>query len=105
MKYLARPDASRVALFGSGKQARTNLEGVACVRTIKRACVFSPNPSHRKAFAVEMSGKLGFEVIPASSPEEALRKARAEGAGRELPDDWFSIDLRAWAERGFHPSP
>jgi len=236
VKYLAREDAARVALFGSGKQARTNLEGVCKVRKITDAVVFSPNKQHRENFALEMSRKLDLEVVPVSSPAEALRerdivicatntmapvfdgrglepgchvasivggdkhdlrirgrlrqevddttldrsdliilnsceqarldeqadiaavikvgkrkweeiydlaqlltgkspmrtarnqitlhlnntgmgiqfaaagsvvyrKAREVGAGRELPEDWFSIDLRAWAEKGFYPSP
>jgi len=46
---------------------------------------------------------MGIQFAAAASA--VYRKARAEGAGRELPDDWFYIDLSAWAERGFHPSP
>ena len=75
VKYLAREDSKRVALFGSGKQARTNLEGVCLVRHIQEARVYSPNGEHREAFAGEMSGKLGIEVRPASSPSDAVRGA------------------------------
>jgi len=74
-KYLAREDASRVALFGSGKQARTNLEGVCKVRRVTRVSVFSPSPIHREEFANEMSERLGIEVRPATSPDEAVRGA------------------------------
>jgi ornithine cyclodeaminase/alanine dehydrogenase-like protein (mu-crystallin family) len=45
MNYLARQDARRVALFGSGKQARTNLEAVSKVRRLEQVNVYSPNPS------------------------------------------------------------
>jgi alanine dehydrogenase len=236
VKHLAREDATRVAVFGSGKQARTNLEGVCCVRSITSVSVYSPNREHREEFAREMSRRLEVEVLPAASRDAAVEnadivicatntmtpvfdggrlragchvtsivggdrhdlrirgrlrqeiddktlersdivivnsreqaridqqadvsvlvksgrrkwediqelgellhggrpgrtasgqitlhlnntgmgiqfaaagrvvyeRARKQGAGREMPDDWFSIDLRAWADKGFHPSP
>ena len=33
-KYLARPDASRVAMIGTGRQARTQLQAIARVRKL-----------------------------------------------------------------------
>ena len=75
VKYLAREDATRVAVFGSGKQARTNFEGVCAVRPIRHAAVYSPNPEHREAFAREMSAKDEIDIIPVSSPAEAVRGA------------------------------
>jgi alanine dehydrogenase len=68
---LARPDASVLALFGSGKQARTNLRGVCAVRPIRRVQVFSPDPAHRAEFAAEMA-RDGLEVVPVDRPEAAL---------------------------------
>ena len=40
-KYLARPESSTVGLFGTGKQARTQLLAMCNVRTIKHISVFS----------------------------------------------------------------
>ena len=40
-KYLARPDAATVGLYGTGKQARTQLLAVCQVRAIKHITVFS----------------------------------------------------------------
>jgi alanine dehydrogenase len=42
-QYMARPDASEVGLFGSGKQARTQLLAVCKVRKVRRVQVYSPN--------------------------------------------------------------
>lgn len=70
-KYLARADASRVGLIGSGRQARTQLEAVAKVRKISEAKVFSRDSARRAQFASEMSGRLGFSVAGAASAEEA----------------------------------
>ena len=57
-QYMARPDASEVGLFGSGKQARTQLIAVCKVRKISRVQVYSPNEDHRRQFAEEMSDRL-----------------------------------------------
>ncbi|MEV0230712.1 ornithine cyclodeaminase family protein [Nonomuraea sp. NPDC050786] len=40
---LARPEAGDLALIGSGVQARSHLEALAAVRTLRRVRVFSPN--------------------------------------------------------------
>jgi len=70
-KKLGRADASTVGLFGTGKQARTQLEAVCKVRTIKKATVYARDGAKLAAFAREMTGVCGTEVIPTSSPEEA----------------------------------
>lgn len=72
-KYLARADATTVGVFGAGKQARTQLLGVAHVRKLAKAVVYSPNPERRTAFAAEMSAACGIEVVPADRPEDAAR--------------------------------
>jgi ornithine cyclodeaminase/alanine dehydrogenase-like protein (mu-crystallin family) len=72
-KYLARTDAATAGIFGTGKQARTQLLGVSKVRNLSRAVVWSPSEERRKAFAAEMSNSCGLEVVPATTPEEAAR--------------------------------
>jgi len=54
---LARPDASVVAILGSGVQARTQLEAVCAVRNIREARVYSPTHEHAVLFARELRGK------------------------------------------------
>jgi ornithine cyclodeaminase/alanine dehydrogenase-like protein (mu-crystallin family) len=70
---LAKPDAATVGVFGSGKQARTQLEAVCKVRPIRKAVVWSRNEAKRKAFAEEMSQVCGVEVVSAEKPEQAAR--------------------------------
>jgi alanine dehydrogenase len=67
---LARRDARTVGIFGSGRQARTQLWGVASVRGIERASVISPDPSHVASFCAEMSARLKFAVVAARSADE-----------------------------------
>jgi ornithine cyclodeaminase/alanine dehydrogenase-like protein (mu-crystallin family) len=70
-EYMARPDASEVGLFGSGKQARTQLQAICQVRKITRVQVYSPNEEHRRRFAAEMSHQCQTEVEPVPRPEMA----------------------------------
>lgn len=72
-RKLARPDASTVGLFGTGKQARTQLLAVCRVRTISRVHVYGRDAGRRTRFAAEMSRECGTEVVPVAIPEEAAK--------------------------------
>src|SRR5262245_59952081 len=72
-KHLSRKDSTTVGIFGSGRQARTQLMGVSKVRKVTRAVVWSPSEERRTAFACEMSNAIGAEVTPATTPEDAAR--------------------------------
>ena len=93
--YLARKDAASVGLVGSGGMARTYLEAICHVRSIKKVSVFSPNSEHRKEFAHEMSERLGIDVSPVNSAEEAVRLAdivvsATDSAVPTLDHSWIS---------------
>lgn len=75
IKYSAREDAQTLAVIGSGKQARTQLEAAAVVRDLTDVRVYSRSPENRETFALEMSGQLDLPITPASSPEEAISGA------------------------------
>jgi ornithine cyclodeaminase/alanine dehydrogenase-like protein (mu-crystallin family) len=68
---MADPHASELGLFGSGRQARTQLASLAAVRKIRVAYVYSRNPDRRAAFCDEMSDLLSIDVRPADRPQEA----------------------------------
>lgn len=72
---LARPDASVVAVFGAGVQARTQLEAVCCVRRVQHGRVYDPAPAAAEQFAAEMAQRLGISVERAASSAEALKDA------------------------------
>src|SRR5262249_28106500 len=75
IKHMARPDASRAAILGSGRQARTHLEAAAVVRHFASVKVYSPNATHREAFAREMRETLDLNVDPVVSAQEAVADA------------------------------
>src|SRR5947209_3534865 len=70
-EYMARMDASEVGIFGSGKQARTQLQAVCKVRKIRRVQVYSLNEERRRQFAEEMSRVCDTEIEPVPRPEMA----------------------------------
>ncbi len=71
-RHLARPDASRVGLFGAGKQAVTQLEGLCAVRPIASVKVYARRLEAREEFCRTMAERLALSVIPVSRPEDAL---------------------------------
>ncbi|GHO42757.1 ornithine cyclodeaminase family protein [Ktedonospora formicarum] len=71
-KYLARPDARVVGLFGSGKQAVTQLMGVCAVLDIASIRVYSRDVQMCERFCREMAQVLGVEVIPVPTAREAV---------------------------------
>ena len=75
IKHMARSDASRAAILGSGKQARTHLEAAAVVRSFKSVKVYSPTATNCEAFASEMRETLGLNVNPVLSAKEAVTDA------------------------------
>ena len=72
---LARPEARVVALFGSGAQARRQLEAVCTVRPIERVQLYSLGGA--EAFAAEMAGygPIPNDIAIAESPRAALAEA------------------------------
>jgi ornithine cyclodeaminase/alanine dehydrogenase-like protein (mu-crystallin family) len=74
-KYLARRDASIVAIIGTGGQAKTQLEAIAAVRKLGSVRVYGRDAARRKQFCEEMSSRIGIAVEPANSSSEAAHGA------------------------------
>lgn len=72
---------------------------VAAVRPITEIRVYSPNPANREAFAREMSPKIGVNVRPVNSPEEAAEGAHiiSTATNALAPVFWGE-----WLESGTH---
>jgi thiomorpholine-carboxylate dehydrogenase len=66
-KYLARPNASVLAILGSGAQARSHLQALRLIREFREVRVWSPR--NARPFAEQ------FHVSAAGSAEEAVRGA------------------------------
>ncbi|HTK13975.1 MAG TPA: ornithine cyclodeaminase family protein [Xanthobacteraceae bacterium] len=64
--------ASTVGIIGSGRQARTQLQAVAAVRTLQCVQVFSRDAVRLAAFCETMTAELGIPVKPAASAEACV---------------------------------
>ena len=74
-RLMARADASRAAIIGTGWQARTQLEAVCKARPIKHAFAAGRNAEHTQKFCTEMTALLGIPVEPAADVASAVRDA------------------------------
>ena len=98
-RALARPDASHLAIVGTGEQAITHLEAVAKVRTLRTIRVWGRSPDKALSFAREHGPRLGLKIETASTVEEAVRSADiicTVTASRE------PILNGAWLQKGAH---
>lgn len=108
-RSLARPEASDLAILGSGVQARTHLEAMALVRDLRRVRVYSPNEGRRRAFAERESGRQGVVVEPVSCAREAVEGADlicTTTAAREpvIEGDWIAAGAHVNAVGACLPS-
>ncbi|HEX5635267.1 MAG TPA: ornithine cyclodeaminase family protein [Gemmatimonadales bacterium] len=74
-QVLAREDAGDLALIGSGTQAGTHLEAMACVRTLRRVRVYSRSHANAERFAREHAGASPVPIEVVASSEAAVRDA------------------------------
>ena len=69
-KFMARENAKTVGLFGTGLQARTQLQAICDVRDIEYVEVYGRNEDRRQQFAAELAGLCGIEVVAADSAKQ-----------------------------------
>jgi ornithine cyclodeaminase/alanine dehydrogenase len=100
-KYMARRDSSRLGIFGTGFQARSQLEAVCAVRPIKTIVAFGRDQERRERFCKEMSEILGIRVEPASSPEQAARDMDIVVTATTSKEPVFNGE---WLAKGTHIS-
>jgi ornithine cyclodeaminase len=63
-RLLARPRASSLAIIGSGVQARSHLEALSWVHTLRSVAVWSPTKEHRDRFVAEASSPANTGQAP-----------------------------------------
>jgi alanine dehydrogenase len=75
VKLLAHPQASRLAIIGSGVQARSHLRAIACVRALTEVRIWSPNERSRAQFVEEMRHETTATLTAVSSARDAVDDA------------------------------
>ena len=76
-RYLARPNAHTVAIFGAGIQSRSQLSAVCTLRRIERAFIYDTSHKRTDYFIAEMRERVGpgIQLLPASSSAQAVNEA------------------------------
>jgi len=72
-RLLARSDARRLGILGSGVQATTHLEAMCSARPIEHVSVFSPTKERVLAFAERARATHGIQVDVVDDPADAVR--------------------------------
>ena len=100
-KYMARADASDVAIIGSGWQAGSQLAAICAVRPVKRIRCWSPSAENRAKFSAENSNLLGIDIEPVDTPETAVRGAHVVLCATSAIDPVY---FEPWLAPGVHLS-
>ena len=78
-KHLFGRPSGTLAVFGSGKQALTQVLAVGAVMDLEEVRVWSPTPGHREAFAAKLSAE-GFRARACETVEKAAEGAQVASA-------------------------
>lgn len=71
-KHMARPDAARLGVIGSGRQAKTQVAAICRVRPIGEILVYSRDPDNRARFCAEIEGN-GVRARAVDGAQSAVR--------------------------------
>ena len=100
-RYLAREDASVMALLGTGWQAGGQLMAHCAVRSITDVRVFSPNPANRERFCRELAPRVEARLTPVETAGEAVEGADLVVTGTNSMEP---VHRREWLRPGVHYS-
>ena len=100
-RHLARTDAHDIGLIGAGWQAGGQLMAMCAVREIRRVRCWATTPERVRAFSEEWAAALGIEILPVTTPEEAVRGADIVACATSSIDHVF---FARWIEPGMHLS-
>ena len=91
-KYLYGKPTGSLAVFGSGKQALTQVLAMKEVMTLEEVRVWSPTPEHRLAFTQKLR-TFGFDSNAFDSPATALKGAEVATAISSSKQPYLTEDV------------
>ncbi len=92
-RLLARDETPKLAILGSGVQARSHLDSMRAVRQFDRISIYSPTPGHAQALAEEAGADA------AESAEQAVRDADVVVTATNAT---APVLERSWLKEGAH---
>lgn len=96
---LARQDAQTLAVIGTGVQARSHLEAIACVRRLREVRAWSRDPDRRAAFVRDARSRIAAPVRASQSAREAVAGAAIVVLVTSAAEP---VVLDEWIEPGTH---
>jgi alanine dehydrogenase len=101
LKHLAREDAQRLALIGSGWQAGTQLSAALAVRKFREVRIWSPRRESREAFVAEARKLHGVDLRAIETAEACVEGADVIAAATS---SMVRVIEPRWLEPGVHVS-
>lgn len=98
-RYLARESIETAGVIGAGMQARYQMRGLKLVRDFRRLLVYGIDPAQVDAYAGEMAGELGVEVVVAGGYEEVVRESDVVVTTTPSHEPFLQAD---WLHPGLH---
>ncbi len=98
-KYMARKESSRLGIFGTGLQARSQVQAICSVCPIKTVIAYSRDPEKRDKFCKELTESLGVGIYPAATPEEAVKEMDIVVTATTSKEPVFKGE---WLSKGTH---
>ncbi|MBA4495787.1 ornithine cyclodeaminase family protein [Paenactinomyces guangxiensis] len=74
-KYLARTNSKKVAVLGTGTQARMQILALSCIFDIGEIRIWGRNKEKVQDYIVEMKEKVKTKLIPSDTPKECVQGA------------------------------
>jgi len=96
---LARPDADRLAILGTGEQAHAHAVAIARSRPLRQIRLWGRSPARAEALAAHLQGELGAPAQAFATVEEAVHGAGIICATTAAHDP---ILRGAWVADGAH---
>lgn len=98
IRHIAPIAAEKLAIIGSGRQARMALEGALEVRDFAEVQVWSPSPGNALRMASDYA-HLEVDIMAADSAEDAVREADVVITATTSP---YPVIADAWLANGAH---
>ena len=98
-KWLARPDSRVAGVFGSGWQAEGHVRAICATLPLAEVKVWGRQAEKLANFCARLGELTGVRVVPAASPEDAVRGSDLVGTVTTAAQPLFAAE---WLEEGTH---
>lgn len=98
-RLLARPDASHLAILGTGEQAERHIEAIALVRDLSRITIWGRHRSHAETLARRLDARYKIPFHIAGTAHQAVQNADIVCTVTASPEPVLE---GAWLPEGTH---